>query len=126
MCPCGLNNSYENCCGIAHNDITKVETAEQLMRSRYTAFTMGNGDYLMNSHHSETCPYSDKQAIVDWAKSVIWEKLEVINTSQGMGKDTTGTVEFKAYYIENSKQKCLHEHSAFTKENNHWVYFGIV
>lgn len=125
-CPCSSNKLYIDCCKIAHSDLSKVETAEQLMRSRYTAFTQGNGDYLMLSHHSDTCPYHDKDEIVNWANSVTWSRLEIINFTKGQPKDLEGFVEFKAYFNEGFKEKFIHENSKFVKENNNWVYLEAV
>ena len=124
-CPCGLQNSYSDCCEQIHESIHNVRTAEQLMRSRYTAFVKSKGDYLMLSHHSSTRPIKDKKAIVDWAKSVSWIRLEVLETTKGKEKDSKGTVTFNAYYYENGKVNVLNEKSAFIKENGHWIYLGL-
>lgn len=125
-CPCGNLEPYKNCCQIYHKDILKVETAEQLMRSRYTAFTKAMGNYLMNSHHSTTRPYSEKKSIVSWAKSVSWDRLEVLNITKGCRPDQMGTVEFKAHFIENNESHFIHENSQFVKENGVWMYLGFV
>lgn len=126
LCPCGSELDYENCCGIFHKDIRKVETAEQLMRSRYTAFVKANGDYLMESHHSSTRPSHQKYDIVRWAMSVKWLKLEIEKVIDGKPDDETGEVIFNAYYMERFQNRRLHEHSKFIRENGHWVYLGIV
>lgn len=126
LCPCGSGKTYAECCGVFHNDITKVRTAEQLMRSRYTAFVKANGDYLMESHHSSTRPSKQKYEIVRWAMSVKWLKLEIENVIDGQPEDEEGEVIFNAYYMEKFLNRCLHEHSKFVKENGHWVYLGIV
>ena len=125
LCSCGRDSSYSTCCGIVHLDLSKAITAEDLMRSRYTAFTQGNGDFLMESQHSSTRVTSDKDAIVAWANAVKWVKLDVLNTSKGKNDDAKGMVEFKAFYIENGKEKCIHEHSEFVREDDKWVYLGI-
>ncbi len=124
-CYCGSAREYADCCEIAHNDISAVKTAEQLMRSRYTAFVMGNGNYLIRSHHSTTRPSKDKNAIVNWAKSVNWIRLEVIDRSKGGVKDSEGTVTFNAYFFENGKVELIHEKSAFVKEKEQWMYLGL-
>jgi len=125
-CACGSGKQYKNCCFIAHQNIKKVETAQQLMRSRYVAFTKAMGNYLMQSHHSTTRPLSEKNDIVNWAKSVKWDRLEILNTTKGQINDTDGTVEFKAYFYEKSKLQFIHENSKFVKENGVWVYLGFV
>tara|TARA_R110002051_G_scaffold244070_1_gene304058 strand:- start:23381 stop:23767 length:387 start_codon:yes stop_codon:yes gene_type:complete len=124
-CPCGTLKEYTDCCEIAHKNIFAVTTAEQLMRSRYTAFTMGNGDYLMKSHHSSTRPIKEKKEIENWAKSVTWIRLEIIEVIKGNNADEKGTVAFNAYYYENSKVEIINEKSAFVKENDCWFYLGL-
>ena len=125
-CPCGRNKPYENCCKKVHEDIALAETAEDLMRSRYTAFTQVNLDYLLLSWSSKTVDTSvkAKKELKLWAKSVIWVKLEVINSTSGKKSDITGTVEFKAFYYEKGKLECIHENSFFEKENGAWTYVG--
>lgn len=123
-CPCGRKELYSKCCGAVHKGQTLAGTAEDLMRSRYSAFTLANGDYLMQSHHSETRPVSEKKEIEKWAKSVSWLKLEVLATENGKQNDTIGSVEFKAYFMEKGSVNMIHENSFFKKENEKWVYWG--
>ena len=124
ICPCGSGKAYAQCCEIAHNNIYSVKTAEQLMRSRYTAFTIDNPEYLHKSHHSSSRPNSkrEREQNAAWAKSVVWLHLDIINKYEGNENDKTGTVEFKAYFLENNKTNLIHENSSFAKENGHWVY----
>lgn len=95
------------------------------MRSRYTAFTMAKGPYLIETHHSETRKNVDEQEIVTWAKSVEWVRLDVLNSTFGQEPDNEGTVEFKAYFKEKNKLKFIHENSLFKREFEVWKYFGI-
>ena len=129
-CACGNNLNYELCCGEIHENHTEAISAEKLMRSRYTAFTMAMGDYLMQSHHLSTRPISEKKAIVNWAKSVEWHRLEVIKTEKGLAHDVTGMVEFKAYFYTTTlgvkKLDCIHEKSSFVKEEGKWFYLSAL
>jgi SEC-C motif-containing protein len=124
-CYCGSLKTYSECCLKAHKDSSQAVTAEQLMRSRYSAFVLANGEYLMHTHHVSTRPLKEKKAIVAWAKSVQWIKLEVLETSKGLEHDTDGSVTFNAYFYDNGKVDIIHEKSAFIKENNHWKYLGL-
>jgi len=124
-CYCGTNKTYQNCCEGFHLNNGKTESAEQLMRSRYSAFVLANGDYLMATHHKSTRPIKEKKAIVKWAKSVQWIRLEVLETSEGTKDDIEGTVNFSAYFFENGKVDVIHEKSAFVKEDNSWYYLGL-
>lgn len=115
-CPCSPEKLYEHCCKKAHLNIASVQTAEVLMRSRYTAFVLANMNYLHASHHSTTRPSKkEKRALLAWTKSVEWVRLEILNTTQN-------TVEFKAYFIENGQINLIHENSLFCIENGNWVY----
>lgn len=124
-CPCGLSSTYEDCCAKSHQSLFNARTAEQLMRSRYTAFTKADGDYLMKSHHSSTRPLSEKKAIVKWAKSVKWLGLEILGKTFGEEGDNEGTVVFKAHYVDRNGAKFIHENSRFIKEKGVWMYLGI-
>lgn len=128
LCPCGSSKEYTDCCAIAHNNILDVLTAEQLMRSRYSAYVMANSDYLNISHHSKTRPQSrsERRDTIKWAKRVKWEKLDVLYTYQGQENDEHGIVEFKAYFSEAGKSSLIHEKSTFEKENGHWVYKSAI
>jgi len=122
-CACGREKLYTNCCGLIHKNISLAITAEDLMRSRYTAFVKANINYLQKSHHSTTRP-TDKEAgqIKTWAESVSWLKLEIVETTNGLLRDTSGTVTFKAYFLENGRMDIIHENSFFEKENGLWMY----
>ncbi|WP_346883771.1 YchJ family metal-binding protein [uncultured Algibacter sp.] len=123
-CYCGNPKPYSSCCQPIHKNRDKALTAEELMRSRYSAFVLADGEYLMQSHHYKTRNLKEKKAIVAWAKSVQWIKLEILDTSKGTKNDTEGTVTFNAYFYENGNVNVIHENSAFVKENNQWHYWG--
>ncbi|MCM4150131.1 Sec-C motif domain protein [Arenibacter sp. N53] len=124
-CPCGSNNSYAQCCETAHKDLSKITTAEQMMRSRYSAFVLANGNYLMDSHHSSTRPIKERKSIEAWTRSVSWIRLEILNREKGGINDQRGTVTFNAYFFENGKVEVIHEKSDFVKENGLWMYLGL-
>lgn len=121
-CPCGSGKNFENCCHPIINGKKDAVTAQELMRSRYVAFTQANVDYLMRSHHSSTRPTKERKNIEEWAKSVKWIKLTVLNTQAGEATDKTGFVEFEAVYMENGQLDKIHENSFFQREDNKWVY----
>jgi SEC-C motif-containing protein len=122
-CPCGTNISYLDCCAKSHQSLSNAITSEQLMRSRYSAFVLSNGDYLMNSHHSMTRTRVNKNELVRWAKSMKWIKLEIVDTKDGGVDDETGIVEFKAHFKNKGKKQVLHQRSKFVREFGNWVYF---
>ena len=121
-CPCGSGRSFDTCCEPIINGKTEAATAQELMRSRYTAFTIANGNYLMRSHHPSTRPNRERKNIEKWAKSVQWVRLTVLNTQAGDISDTSGYVEFKAFFIENGLLQKIHEKSFFQHQDGKRVY----
>ncbi len=121
-CPCCSYKSFEACCQPILEGKRQAITAEELMRSRYTAFVMANINYLMNSHHPKTRPVKDRKNILRWTKSVQWIRLEIHQTKDGLSNDTEGWVEFTAYFMEDGIMNTIHENSFFIKENNRWYY----
>ena len=115
-CYCGNLLTFENCCQPIINGIKKANSAEELMRSRYSAYCTQEADYLVNTTHLSTRKFHKKAAILDWSQSNNWLKLEVIVA-------TETTVEFKAFYVdENLKAQMHHEKSTFVFENGSWFY----
>ena len=115
-CYCGNLLAFENCCQPIINGIKKATSAEELMRSRYSAYCTQEADYLVNTTHLSTRKFHKKAAILDWSQSNNWLKLEVIVA-------TETTVEFKAFYVdENGKAQMHHEKSSFVFENGSWFY----
>ena len=115
-CPCGLAGSYVRCCGRFIELAAPAQSAELLMRSRYSAYVRANRAYLLKSWHPDTRPELD-QSELDQGQ---WIKLEILTVKPGLKKSI---VEFKAYYLEAGVQRCLHETSLFKKVKQRWYYF---
>lgn len=119
MCPCGSPKNYQQCCGRFIESGQIPLTPEELMRSRYTAFTLANIDYIGNTMKSPAADNFNKQSIYTWAKKSVWIKLEVIHSSY----DTKfGTVEFIACYSLNGSIEKIHEISNFRLDEGKWFY----
>ena len=115
-CYCGAEILFENCCEPKINGNVKATTPEDLMRSRYSAYCIQAADYLAQTTHISTRKFHKKSDILDWSKSNTWIKLEVIAS-------TINTVEFKAFYLDESlKATVHHELSTFIFENRNWFY----
>ncbi|NVJ65695.1 MAG: YchJ family protein [Gammaproteobacteria bacterium] len=123
ICPCQNPSSvsaqeYANCCEPLHQGIKQAQCPEVLMRSRYSAFYLGLGNYIYQTHHSDFrngSPEDYQQS----AENTEWCCLEVLESEQ---VEDTGTVNFKAYFIDKDKLHCLHEISNFVRENGQWFY----
>lgn len=119
MCPCGSLKDYAMCCGIYIDEQKIPETPEQLMRSRYTAYTQANIPYITLTMKPPASLQFQAEAAEEWAKRVHWHRLEVLATAI-QGK--VGFVEFIAHFDDDAQQQVLHEISEFHLENNRWYY----
>jgi len=119
-CPCGLGDDYESCCGRLHNG-ADAPTAELLMRSRYSAFAVGDADYLLRTWHPAGRPGTLR---LDPERR--WTRLAVLEAHGGGLFDTTGTVRFRALYVQDGQRGVLTETSRFVREGRRWLYLGPV
>ena len=119
QCPCGSEKEYEACCGRIHNGTWQAASPLELMKSRYSAYTLGNGRYLVDTAVPENRYEADIELIEEHAQHTNWLSLQIIDSSEA---DDTGVVEFKAFYEENGSVKVLHERSRFVKQDGRWLY----
>ena len=93
------------------------------MRSRFSAYASGAVEYILRSTHPSVRKFHDAASIENWAKTNRWQKLEIVSKTEGEAKDTQGTVEFKAYYLDAGDQpQTHHEKSNFRKELGKWFF----
>ena len=149
-CPCQMNPSsddisapllYQDCCQPYHDGLLNKETdkddgvkpdsAERLMRSRYSAFVLIKPEYIVKTTLPSQQNLLDIQAIESWAKETNWAGLEIVAHTPKLGK-RHAQVEFKAYFNvsdnEDDGLQAHHELSAFVKvtdktNNNARWYF---
>jgi SEC-C motif-containing protein len=129
LCSCGSQAELQNCCLPFIEGKKKAVTAEDLLRSRYTAFTRGDVDYILQTHHSKTRSEVKREEIEEWSKSSEWLGLKIVQKEAGEAKDETGTIVFCAAYRTADPDKKapgkLEEHweqSLFEKENGEWRF----
>lgn len=133
-CPCQINPastsvgstplSYQDCCQPYHDafyndkidqvDGMSAETAERLMRSRYSAFVLVKPDYIVKTTVPAQQALLDVQSIESWAKETDWAGLEIVKHTPKLGK-RHAQVEFKAYFKTPNELQTHHELSAFVK-----------
>ena len=121
-CPCGSNFPYPDCCGPLIRGTGFADTAEDLMRSRYTAFTKNNWEYLVLTSHPEEKKEMAKLESTLLDHDAHWKKLEVLHTNKGRMQDSEGQVDFVAHYEKDGILQTLRESSKFYKVNGRWVY----
>ncbi|GEM35345.1 UPF0225 protein [Nocardia neocaledoniensis NBRC 108232] len=116
-CPCRRGEPFDACCGPILAGATPAPTAEALMRSRYTAYVVGDVGYLLRSWHPNTRP-----AELELDPAQRWLFLEIVGTQRGGPFDDNGTVEFIAHYKLDGVRDAMHELSTFVRVDGAWVY----
>jgi SEC-C motif domain protein len=120
-CPCGSGESYARCCGPLHHGQRQARTAEELMRSRYAAYALGDTDYVFRTWHPRTRP-SD----LTLDAGTEWTGLEVMDRSGGGPDDEHGEVAFTARFTADGRDGVLRERSRFRRRAGRWLYVDAV
>lgn len=121
-CPCGSNLDYNNCCEPFHLGEAKPETAQLLMKARYSAFVKNQIQFIADTHIPGTEDFSIDEAR-EWATNSTWKGLKIVSAKNGLKEDKTGVVEFQALYSDAQDKDYLHhEISTFKKVDDVWYY----
>jgi SEC-C motif-containing protein len=94
-CPCCSGKLYEECCGLYISGKKPAPSAETLMRSRYTAYTKADMDYIERTMKGPAALSFNRIESEKWARASEWEKLEVLRSQE---IPNTGIVEFIVYF----------------------------
>lgn len=121
LCPCCSSKFYQDCCEPFHSAVAIPKTAEQLMRSRYSAYALHNVDYIVMTTVPAQQERLDKNAIAIWSEQTDWQGLKVLKHKPISGVPQA-KVEFEAYYQENGERKTHHEISTFLKIQGRWYF----
>jgi SEC-C motif domain protein len=123
LCACGTGKNFDECCAPYISGKAMPPSAEALMRSRYTAYTKVDIEYLAETLAPESRADFDAKESEKWAKSAVWKGLEILSVEKGQASDKTGVVEFTAKYEQNGKTFEHHEVSKFRKsDKGQWMF----
>ncbi|MGP0170655.1 YchJ family protein [Pseudomonas sp. NCHU5208] len=120
-CPCGSGNPLEQCCGRYHQG-TPVPCAEQLMRSRYSAYVLGLVDYLVTTTLPAQQSRLDRDAMVAWSAQSTWLGLEVHGSEVFGGQPEHAQVSFTARWHDTKGEHSHRECSSFVQHAGHWYF----
>ena len=128
-CPCG-GGTYGSCCGPLIAGEQLAVTAEQLMRSRYSAFALGARDPEAINHLLRTHPETSqtaaarRKALMESCRTIEWLSLTVLDCQNGGPLDQHGTVTFEARWRDRHRREgVLRECSRFARgESGEWLY----
>lgn len=121
-CPCGSEKLYSACCGPYIEGKQAAPTPETLMRSRYSAFTLAEVDYIANTMRGPVAAQFEAEGTRKWTQQVTWLGLQVNKAPPVLDNHTQGFVEFTIRYRFQGKIETIHENSEFEYENGRWYY----
>lgn len=120
-CPCLSGLNYHECCQPYHYQRTQAKTAEILMRSRYSAYVLGEIDYLVQTTLPIQQASLDVQAMREWSEDMVWLGLKIIKHRPHVGPNQAKVI-FEAYYQGASGRQTHYEESLFIKINKRWYF----
>lgn len=123
QCPCGSDQTLDGCCGPIIKG-TPAPTAETLMRARYTAFVLGEIDYLVDTLSEDIRGDFDRIEAENTAGDAKWQGLDVRAVTDGGEDDEIGLVEFVARFSLGGQQRVHHEIAEFRREEGRWMCVG--
>lgn len=121
-CPCGSGQLLADCCQPLLDERRAASTAEQLMRSRYSAYACGHIDYLLCTQSAHLCHPGAGEALRQSCRDCQWLQLHIVKTEQGGERDQRGIVEFIASYRQHNALHYLYERSSFVRVQGQWRY----
>ncbi len=122
LCPCDSGQAFISCCGKFHSGHSIPDTAEQLMRARYSAYVNCNADYLLETLHPEKHSAKLFNELKESFKDIVWSGLQIIELTDGGIGDNTGVVSFQAFYETPEGKFKMVEKSFFSKVSGQWYY----
>lgn len=120
-CPCCSTKEFADCCAPLLEGTTIASNPELLMRSRYSAYTLGRINYIKKTMRGVAALNFDEKDAKQWARSITWQNLKIINSSWSPFSNI-GFVEFVAAYVDKNGAQQLHEKSEFNLIDGQWFY----
>ena len=119
-CPCGSGRPFAECCEPIINGTRESQTAEELMRARYSAFVMGAIDFIVASTHSRTRKEVDLDFVREWSETSTWRGLEILETK--IVNENKAFVSFEAHFTQKGEDQTHREKSLFEREAGQWKF----
>lgn len=122
-CPCHSQETYEICCGPYHAGLVP-KTPVALMRSRYSAYAMGNIDYILKTTHpdhpdTQIPTLKRRQQIKNFCDHTTFVDLVILSEEEG---EPSAFVTFHASLKQGDQDISFRERSEFIKKEGHWLY----
>ena len=121
LCPCQSQKEYADCCQPFHEAFRQPKTAEQLMRSRYSAYVLQKINYIIQTTIPKQQSQLNREDLANWSKNTDWRGLTVLRHVPNISPHHA-QVEFVAKFSENGQIHEHHELSAFAQIGSKWYF----
>lgn len=118
-CPCGGPAPFASCCEPIIDGTALAQTAEAMMRSRYSAYALGRIDHIEKTNAPETRPDFNRAEAERMAQDCAFQSLKI---KSAVEDGDTGTVEFSVFFHHDGLNKVQTERSYFRREKGEWFY----
>jgi len=127
-CPCRLRaapRTYSQCCAPQLEAGAPAQTAEALMRARYSAYALGKIDFLVDSLAPESRHDFDRKSVAHWSTQSQWLGLDILGAEAGQPGDSEGVVEFIAHFALDGEERAHRERSRFRFDSEEARWFFV-
>jgi SEC-C motif-containing protein len=117
-CPCGSGRLFAQCCSPIIAGAEQAETAERLMRARFTAHVTHDWAFLQRTYlgtAAEPLPDGEGQTPVAWTRLVV-------HAHEPGNRPDVAFVDFSAYYVDQGREFALQEKAEFKRRDGAWIY----
>lgn len=120
-CPCRSGKIFQECCEPYIKGTQIAPTPDAVMRSRYTAYTIGDMGYIEQTMKGPAAENFDRVSTLQFATESEWQGLDIIRSYQPF--PTTAYVEFVAHYNDSKgRHQHMNELSEFQLQDGQWYY----
>ncbi len=121
LCPCHSGKPYASCCAPYHRSLN-APTPLALMRSRYSAYSLGKAEYIIATTHPDhpdaSLPLKERrQQIKQFSRNTIFKGLDILEATENM-------VTFRATLFSENRDLSFTEKSLFAELEGRWYYLG--
>ena len=121
-CSCGLGETIAECCGPVLEGERLAATAEELARARYTAYSLGRVDFLVDTAVAAPPLEVERSDFTSLAETGTFVGLEILGVERGTADDIDGVVEYAARYLLAGQMLPMQERARFQKVDGEWRY----
>lgn len=120
-CPCQSGKAYQDCCYPFHQFNQLPATAEQLMRSRYTAYVLQDIDYIVKTTTPSQQKRLNVEVLKNWAAETTWVGLNIKKHQPNLSK-IHSAVAFDAFFNSENGIQSHQENSLFVQIEKRWYF----